>query len=156
MIIFKFLFANWFEILSAIGITGGLIFNGLAQRSDDKSRRVSNLIAITSNHREIWKEYSRRSDLARVTQAQVDLESAPVTPPEAEFINWLVQQANTVFVARKEKQLPEMEGVERDISIFFRLPLAQAVWSERRQFHNRDFVKFMTDCIEVEHESPND
>ena len=33
---------NWFTILSALGIAGGLFFDGYALRSDTKTRRVAN------------------------------------------------------------------------------------------------------------------
>lgn len=55
--------SNWFNVLSAIGVIASLLFTGVSLRSETKNRRVSNLIALTQNHRDLWTEvFCHRSD----------------------------------------------------------------------------------------------
>ncbi|HEV2694290.1 MAG TPA: hypothetical protein VG347_15455, partial [Verrucomicrobiae bacterium] len=54
---------NWVNIVTAVSGIGGLWAAVFAIRKDAKSRKeeakarkISNLVAITANHRELWKE----------------------------------------------------------------------------------------------------
>ena len=70
---------NWFDLLSTVGIVGSLWFTAVAFRSEARTRRTANLLIITANHREIWKEFSRNPALARVVDptADVVIEAVP-------------------------------------------------------------------------------
>ena len=57
---------NWFNLFSAVGIIGGLLFTAVSLRSETKTRRISNLLTLTQNHRELWAEMFRRPGLERV------------------------------------------------------------------------------------------
>lgn len=56
---------HWFTLLQSIGIVGGLLFTGVSLRIDTKVRRVSTLITITQQHRDIWTQLYRRPEMAR-------------------------------------------------------------------------------------------
>ena len=62
--IWDWLADNSFNLLSAVGIIGGLWFTALSFRSETKTRRIANLISITDGHREIWKLYLNSPELA--------------------------------------------------------------------------------------------
>ena len=36
---------NWFTLLNAIGVVGGLLFTGHSLRSETKTRRIANLLS---------------------------------------------------------------------------------------------------------------
>ena len=49
---------NWFNLFSSLGIIGGLWFTAISLHSETKTRRIANLLTITANHREVWKDAS--------------------------------------------------------------------------------------------------
>jgi hypothetical protein len=50
---------NWFDLFSSAGIIGGLWFTAVSLHSETKTRRVANLLTLTANYREVWKEFFR-------------------------------------------------------------------------------------------------
>ena len=75
---------NWFDLFSSVGITGGLWFTAVSLHSETKTRRIANLLAVTANYREVWKEFFRSPELARVIEPSADVAKQPVTPAEEE------------------------------------------------------------------------
>lgn len=71
---------NGFNLLSAVGIVGGLWFTALSLRSETKTRRVANLLTITANYREVWKEFFHSPNLSRVIESSADVTKQPVSP----------------------------------------------------------------------------
>ncbi|MGO8698490.1 MAG: hypothetical protein ACLQVY_12305 [Limisphaerales bacterium] len=137
---------NWLNLLNAVGVVGGLFFTATSIRSGAKAQKVANLLTVTSNHREIWKEFSRRPELARILDAPVDLSKQPVTLDEAEFVNLVILHLSSVYYAMKDGIVVKSEGLRRDVCSFFSLPIPGAVWEERKVFQNADFVKFVESC----------
>lgn len=134
---------NWFDILSAVGIVGGLFFTAVALRSDTKTRRIAHLLTITTNHREIWKEYLRNPQLARVLDPCADLARQPITVDEKEFVNFVILHLSSVYYALRDELVIKLEGVRRDARSFFSLPIPQAIWEKTKGFQNDDFVAFV-------------
>lgn len=137
---------NWFEILSAVGIVGGLFFTAVALRSDARTRRIANLLTITTNHREIWKELYGRPELARVLDPSADLSKKPINTQEQEFVKFVILHLSSVYYAMRDELLMKLEGVRRDAGLFFSLPIPQAVWEKIKYFQNDDFVAFVEEC----------
>ena len=53
---------NWFELLSSVGVVGGLWYTGVSVHSGAKAQRIANLLTLTANHRELWSAfYSNRT-----------------------------------------------------------------------------------------------
>jgi len=137
---------NWFDILSAVGIIGGLFFTAVALRSDTKTRKIAHLLTITTNHREIWKEFFRHPELARVLDASADVASQPITPEEKEFVNFVILHLSSVYYAMRDELVITLEGVRRDAGSFLSLPIPQAIWEKTKVFQNDDFVAFVEEC----------
>jgi len=137
---------NWFTILSALGIAGGLFFNGYALRSDTKTRRVANLLVLAEGHRDIWKEQLKYPDLARVLDPAANLTKEPLTLSEEIFVNLVIQHLNVVFHTMRDELTVSPEGLRRDVSEFFSLPIPAAVWNKFKVLQNDRFVKFVEDC----------
>src|SRR5580700_7475111 len=93
---------NWVNLLNGVGVIGGLFFTAISLRSGTKTQRIANLLTITTNHREIWKEFSRRPELARILDASADVTQKPITPDEAEFVNFVILHLSSVYYAMKD------------------------------------------------------
>ena len=89
--------ANTFELLNALGIVGGLLFTAHSLRSETKTRRVANLLALTEAHRSIWREQLHGPHLARVLAPTVDVAKEPITREEEIFVNLVIQHLSVVF-----------------------------------------------------------
>lgn len=134
---------QWFVLLQSVGIIASLLLTALALRDDVKARRVSNLLYMTQHHREIWSLLYTKPELSRILDSSVDLQYAPVTKEEELFISLLILHLNSSFQAMKVAVLVEPEGLKRDISIFFSLPIPKAVWEPTKKFQDADFVQFV-------------
>ena len=142
----EWILQNWFNLFSAIGIIAGLWFRAFSLRSETKTRRVANLLTITANHREIWKEFLNNPKLARVRDAAADTAKQPVTDAERVFVNLVIQHINSVYYAMSDQLVVKYEGLRRDIAQFFSLPIPQAVWERMKVFQNDALVRFIEEC----------
>ena len=101
---------NWFNLFSSAGIIGGLWFTAVSLRSETKTRRVANLLTITANYREVWKEFFRSPELARVIEPSADVLKKPVTPAEEFFVHMVISHTSSVYEALKDDLLNKQEG----------------------------------------------
>lgn len=144
---------NWFDLLNAIGIIGGLLFTAFSLRSESKTRRISNLLKITENHREIWMEFSRRPGLHRILEKHPQLlNHSPYTGDEEIFVNSVIFHLNSAFEAMKNHLFIKPEGLRRDVAMFFSLPIPRAVWERTKLLQNDDFVAFVDSCLSSKQE----
>jgi hypothetical protein len=137
---------NWFNLLSVAGIIGGLVFTAHSLRSDTKTRRVANLLAITANHREIWKVFLQDTELARVLDASANVTKQPVTEAERTFVAMMILHINSVYFATKDELVVTLEGWRRDIAQFLSLPIPREVWEKMEVLQNEDFAAFIESC----------
>lgn len=142
----EWVFENWFDLLSAVGIVGGLLFTAVALRSETKTRRIANLLTITANHREIWKQLFAHPNLVRVLDPSVDLRKQPVTNEEEIFVNLVVQHIAGVYYAMNDELVIKVEGLRRDIAQFFSAPIPAAIWERTRRLQNDQLVAFIESC----------
>ena len=134
---------QWFELFQTVGIVGGLLLNAYATWRLHQSRKISNLIAIKQEHREIWSERYSQARLSRIREKNVNLHDEPVTDEEEMFINLLILHLDTVHRARKAGMFVNLEGLQVDIKEFFSLPIPEIIWQKAKAFQNRDFVRFV-------------
>jgi hypothetical protein len=138
---------NWFNLLSAVGIIGGLWFTAFSLRSDTKTRRIANLLTITANHREVWKEYLNNPNLVRISDTTADLTKQPITDVERVFATLVILHMNSVYYAMSDQLVVEYEGLRRDIAKFISRPVPKAVWEKIKPLQNEDFVKFIESAL---------
>jgi hypothetical protein len=148
--VFNWLTQNWFVLLQSAGIIGSLLFTGIALYSDTKSRRVSNLVALTRQHRDIWTDFSKRPELARVLDANAKISATPVSSDEEIFVTVLVLHLNTVYHAKHDGLVLNPEGLREDIHAFFSLPIPSAVWAKIKSLQDHEFVNFVETCLAEE------
>ncbi len=141
---------NWFNLLSAVGVIGSLLFTAVSLRSETETRRVGNLLTLTQNHRKLWSEILRRPDLARVLDESADISKKPVTRDERIFVNMVIQHLSSSFQAMKKELTIKPEGASEDVAGFFSLPIPRAVWEQSKRLQNEDFVEFVDYCLAQE------
>lgn len=132
-----------FTLLQSIGIVGGLLFTGLSLRIDTKVRRVSTLITITQQHRDIWTQLYRRPEMARIVDPSVDVARQPVSSEEELLVTLLVLHLNSAYRAMEQGMFVRPQGLRNDIARFFALPIPRAVWAKIRSLQDEDFVRFI-------------
>jgi len=142
----RWIVENWFTALSAIGVVGGLYFTAVSLRSETKTRKIANLLAMTANHREVWKEIFHSPELARVVDSSADVAKQSITPEEQAFVNMVVLHISSVYETLKDELVIKQEGLRRDVGLFFSLPIPRAVWEKTKLFQNQDFVAFVEKC----------
>ena len=142
----EWLAANWFTLLSAVGVIGGLFFTAFSLRSETKTRRIGNLLAITANHRELWEECIRRPELGRVLDASADLAKQPITRAEELFVTMVVLHISSVYHALNDELVVKLEGLRRDVAQFLSLPIPRTIWEKVKALQNDDFVSFVEAC----------
>jgi hypothetical protein len=137
---------DWFNLITSAGIIGSLWFTAVSLRSETKTRQVANLLTITENYREIWKEFLNEPKLARVLDAKADMRKKPVTADEEIFVNLIIFNISNYYYAVKDDMVVNLEGLRRDVAQFFSRPVAQAVWEKTKVMQNDDFVRFVESC----------
>jgi hypothetical protein len=143
----QWLAENWFNLFSSIGIISGLWFTAVSLHSETKTRRIANLLTVTSNYREIWKEFFHSQNLARVIDPSADVTKQPVTPAEELFVGLIISHINSVFYASNDELVIKWEGLRRDVKLFFSLPVPRAVWSATKLLKNQDFAAFIESSL---------
>jgi hypothetical protein len=143
----KWLAENWFNLFSSAGIIGGLWFTAVSLHSETKTRRIANLLTLTANYREVWKEFFRSPELARVIEPSADVAKQPVTPAEEFFVNMVISHTSSVYEALKDELLNKQEGLRRDVRAFCSLPVPNAVWIKTKMLQNQDFAAFIESSL---------
>jgi hypothetical protein len=138
---------SWFDLFSSAGIIGGLWFTAVSLHSETKTRRIANLLTITANYREVWKEFFNSPELARVIEPAADVEMNPVTPAEEFFVQLVISHTSSVYEALKDELLNKQEGLRRDVKSFFSLPIPKAVWTTTKLLQNLDFAAFIESSL---------
>jgi len=145
----QWLAENWFNLFSSAGIIGGLWFTAVSLHSETKTRRVANLLTLTANYREVWKEFFRSPELARVIDPSADVAKQPVTLAEEFFVNMVISHTSSTYEALKDELLTKQEGLRRDVRSFFSLPVPKAVWTKSKLLQNQDFAAFIESSLKL-------
>ena len=138
---------NWFNLLSALGIISSLLFTAVSLRSETKTRRISNLLSLTQNHRELWAEMFHRTGLERVLDSSADISLKAITLDEQFYVTTAIHHLNSAFQAIRTGLVIKPEGLRQDIRVFFSLPIPKAVWEKLRGLQDQEFVEFVENCL---------
>jgi|ERR1044071_6246151 hypothetical protein len=144
--IFASVAANWFDLLQSAGIIAGLIFTAHSLRSETKARRVANLMSLVESHRRVWSEFYREPELERVLDENADAHPDRTSRTEEIFVNFVILHLSAAFYAQRTELVFRLEGLRRDISWFFSLPIPRAVWEKTKTLQNDEFVEFVEAC----------
>jgi hypothetical protein len=145
--IWEWLSQNWFNLFRSVGIIGGLWFTAVSLHSETKTRRVANLLTITANYREVWKDFFRSPELIRVIDPMADVVKMPVTPAEEFFVSLVISHTSSTYEALKDELLTKQDGLRRDVGAFFSLPIPNAVWQRSKLLQNQDFAAYIDSSL---------
>jgi hypothetical protein len=134
---------HWSELLQSAGIIGSLALAAYTAWKDEQARRIGNSIAITEQHREIWKTIYEHPQLARVLEMNTDIEHEPISIGEELFVTTIIAHLSTVFRAMKHGEFVQVEGMQLDVKEFFSLPIPKAVWERLKPFQDDEFIAFV-------------
>ena len=140
---YSWLTLNWQDLIQNAGIIGGLVFSALSFHRDAQSRRVSNMLTLTGQHRDIWKVVLDHPRLSRVLDPRTDVLKSHVKMEERLFVNLLIQHLYNTFQACKTGQFMQPENLGEDIREFFRLPIPYSVWQQIKKFQDKEFAQFV-------------
>ena len=144
---FGWLQDNFTVLLNSAGIVGGLLFTAFSLRAETRSRRLSNLISLTQEHREIWFQMHEKPALSRILEQEVDLASDPPTLQEEVFVTSLILHLNCIHRAVRLGMFPELEGLRSDIREFYSLPIPREIWKRWKTLQDLDFIAFVEKCL---------
>lgn len=139
--------SHGFDLLSAVGIIAGLAFTTASYRENTRSRRLTNLVRLTEQHRDIWEESQNNPKVARIRDPKADLYTKPVTAEESQFVMLLMFHLHCWYRAIQEKEVSSLDGLEKDIRNFFSRPIPRHVWEDRKSFFDRDFRQFVDELL---------
>jgi hypothetical protein len=135
------------DIAETLGLVGTLLFTAYTNHKDEKARKVANLISLTQLRNQIWEEAEKDTSLSRISEPHPDLNANPITDKEMQFVKKLIIHLSTVFRAQKEGVFPELDGLRQDVRDFFDLPVPKTAWQTIEQFQEKDFIRFMKECL---------
>ena len=134
---------RWFTLIQTACIVAGLLFTAISLRIDAKARRVSNLIAITREHRDIWTQLYKRPELWRVLERFPDLANAPISAEQQMFINFIILHLASVYEAMENSMFFQIPSLGKDLKHFFSLPIPRIVWDRMKSLQSAKFVAFV-------------
>ena len=136
------------DILQTVSILVGFFTSAYTIRMNTRERKIGNLFALTSAHREIWSRLYEREELSRVLSESVNLRRESITAEEELFVHTLILHLRAAFKARDLGMQFDDDAVAADIRQFFNRPIPSAVWERSKVFQDRKFVEFVERCIE--------
>jgi len=142
-VFFNWLNSNWFDLLQSIGICSSLVVTALSLGRDAQARRGENFLALTREHRELWVEVYRQSDLHRILDPMADLVAKPVTIPEDRIVNLILIHLNTYWELGNQGAVRMPDGVAADVRAFLELPVPREVWARSKRYRDQEFVAFV-------------
>ncbi len=139
--------ANWFSAVQTVGIVLGLLFTGLSLRRDTRSRRLSNLLALKEEHRELWSIVHQKPEFARILQRDVDLVASPMTNEEEVFLRQMIVHFAVSWEFIQDGTPLDLGAFRRDAAEIFSLPLPKLAWSRAIRAQNPIFAKFIRNAV---------
>ncbi|MDE2106297.1 MAG: hypothetical protein KGL39_54255, partial [Patescibacteria group bacterium] len=88
----------------------GLLFTAFTVRQDIRERRLTNLMALTGQHRDIWKTLYERPGLARLLSPAANPERQPLTRQETLFVTLVVLHLSSVHRIIKHQLVSQVGG----------------------------------------------
>lgn len=138
---------NWFNLIQTAGIMASVLLAAAAAHREAKAREIENLLTITDQHRNLWSEVQKRSDLLRILQQDVNVLTTPVTIAEEIFLNEVIVHFQLGWQLSKSGAIITLEDLKLDARGFFSLPLPRAVWEKTKSLRNKRFVRFVEKAL---------
>ncbi len=112
------------------------------------SRRLSNLLALKQEHRELWNTIHASPELSRILNLETDLLAHPMTSAEQVFLRQVIVHVATSWELMREGTPLDLSAFRNDVGQFFRLPLPHQEWQTIRRSQKREFVTFVETAVD--------
>ncbi len=135
---------SWFHVSFAdLATIIGLLFSGYGLFFNANETRVSNLLEVTKQHRELWTWIRSRPESSRLFDAHADITTEKVTEDERWSVNFVILHLAANYRAAKAGTYKLPEKLDTDIRSFFSRPVPNAVWNSVKRFQDTDFALFV-------------
>ena len=146
------LFLGWLQghgldSLQTASVLVGLFATVHSLRADTKERKIDNLFALTSAHRELWMKLYDQPSLARILSDHVNLAKAPPRLEEELFVHLLILHLRAAHKARLAGMEFDGDAVAADIRQFFAHPIPRETWKKSKLYQDAEFVAFVDSSI---------
>lgn len=138
---------NWFNLVQTVALLLGLIFTGLGFARDSRSRRLSNLLALKEEHRELWSTIHDKPELARVLEPELDLVGSPMTNQEEVFLRQMIVHFAVAWELARDGMPLDMAAFQHDAREVFSLPLPKLAWERAFKAQDPRFANFITEAV---------
>lgn len=138
---------HWYNLIETTSIVVGLFATVSTIRADTSERRIDNLFALTSAHRELWMKLYEKPSLARILSDRVNLTREPATLEEELFVHLLILNLRASFKARAAGMEFDDDAVAADIRQFFAHPIPRAMWEKSKMYQDPEFVSFVESSL---------
>ena len=138
---------NWFPLVQTLGIVTGLLVTGQTLRSDLRSRRITDHLALAQLQRDLWDQLRNRPELLRILEEEADLVACPVTVAERDFLNSVFVHYINGWMVAQDAGLLTLEALSLDVRGFFGLPIPHTVWKQTQGHFDPKFVAFIEECL---------
>jgi hypothetical protein len=132
-----------FDLLQTTSVVVGLFATVHTIRADTNERRIENLFALTSAHRELWMKLYDKPTLARVLSDEVNLRREPPSLEEELFVHLLILNLRASFKARLAGMEFDDDAVAADIRQFFAHPIPREMWEKSKVYQDPEFISFV-------------
>jgi hypothetical protein len=139
--------ANWFNLVQTGALLLGLVYTGLGFARDSKGRRLSNLLALKAEHRELWNALHDRPELARVLDSDLDLLASPMTNQEEVFLRQMIVHFALAWELARNGVPLDTEAFRYDVREVFSFPLPKLAWGRAVQAQDPGFSRFVADAM---------
>ncbi len=134
---------NWFALAQTGLLASGLFLLSFASLFQAKARRITNLIKLTEQHRDLWERMYSQPELARILDPKANLAMKGITPEEQMFVIFIILHLNTTYFATRAGLFQRQDSLGKDIERFFSLPIPRAVWENVKVLQEAPFAKFV-------------
>lgn len=138
--------SHGYSLLETVGIIASLGFTAVSFQRDDRSRRISNLFALTAQRRDIWTQSSMGTPSGRACWMRRSISGRRRSPTRRRFITLLLLHLSATCRASREGIFSTQQALGCDIRGFLHLPIPNLVWQESKEFIEPDSVDFVEAC----------
>lgn len=138
---------NWVDLIQTIGIVAGLAFTAVSFKREEQTRRISNLLSLKEEHRELWSIVHQNPGFSRILDPDVDLVANPMTNEEEVFLRQMIVHFAVGYEMVRTGTPLDIGAVKGDVAEVFSLPLPKLAFARARHGQSPEFVRFVEEAL---------
>jgi hypothetical protein len=135
----------WVDLIQTAGIVASILLAVWTAWRFECTQSISNSIAITDQHRNLLNDV--KTNAPRIFVADADVNAVPISLAEEIGVINFVAHLSTVFRANRYGEFVKLDGLERDVREFFKLPIPNTIWEKLKPFQDKKLVAFVESCL---------